>query len=222
MGATIAYILDASNQYLEYTTWGSSKLSPNKRKALDGLPLGFVNADIAGELALKVVIAGSTGTAAGVVGVRGTLTDNDPGLAAPLVLDVGGKAVTFSTYAPGYTANDNAVLALDKATGALLTDRPKGPSVATASNVTSNAVSVTLLAANAARKGATIYNASDKVLHLSFQATATVDNSVQDLAPEVTLLNGGYYEVPYGYTGVIAGIWEAGPTGKANITEITQ
>jgi hypothetical protein len=32
---------------------------------------------------------------------------------------------------------------------------------------------------------------------------------------------GSYYEVPFGYTGIIDGIWSADSTGSARITEWT-
>ena len=94
-------------------------------------------------------------------------------------------------------------------------------STATTSNVTALATSVLLDAANTSRKGLTIYNHCDKVLHVSFTSPASANNSVADLVAETAGVNGGRYEVPFGYTGAVYGIWEAAPTGKANITELT-
>lgn len=217
--SVLAYLLSPTNKFLTTSTFGTPNVDNFPRGIFDGIPLGDTTQDGLGEMGVKVIlIAGTT-----PIGIEGEITDNAGPYADPFIaLPSGGKAVTTSTYAPAYTANDGVVQAYDKATGALLVQPPKGASTATANNVNYNAASVTLLAANAARKGATIYNGTDKVLHLSFQGTATVDNSVQDLSPEVTSLNGGYYEVPFGYTGIITGIWEAAGAGKANITEITQ
>lgn len=87
----------------------------------------------------------------------------------------------------------------------------------TPSSVAASATSGTLLIANANRLGATFYNDSPQVLYLLLgagPASATV-YTVQVGA------NGGYYEVPYNYTGIITGVWAASPTGAARITELT-
>lgn len=97
-----------------------------------------------------------------------------------------------------------------------------GPATATSTQIASAAADTLLLAANTARKGATIYNNADKVLHLKLgSGAATTANSTIDLAAETAGLSGGYYEVPYGFTGQIRGIWEAAPTGTANVVELT-
>jgi hypothetical protein len=85
---------------------------------------------------------------------------------------------------------------------------------ATLSNVAGSASSVTLLALNAARKGATIYNDSSAILYLKLGATASTTSYTVQVA------GGGYYEVPFGYTGVIDGLW-ASATGDARITELS-
>ena len=85
---------------------------------------------------------------------------------------------------------------------------------ATLSNVASSAASVTILASNAGRKGAIIYNDSVKALYLKFGATASLTSFT------AKLLAGDTYEVPFGYTGVIDGIW-ASVNGDARITELT-
>ena len=87
---------------------------------------------------------------------------------------------------------------------------------ATLSSVASSASSVTILAANTARRGASIVNTSTAILYLRIgggTATATTGHSVQMAANT-------YYEVPFGYTGAITGIW-ASANGQANVTEYT-
>jgi hypothetical protein len=74
--------------------------------------------------------------------------------------------------------------------------------------------SVTILPANANRHGATIYNGSTANLYIEFGAVAT---SAAYVAP---INAGGYYEVPFGYTGQISGIWSAA-NGSAFIRELT-
>jgi len=84
----------------------------------------------------------------------------------------------------------------------------------TLSNVTSSATTVTILAANSARKGAMIYNDSTKKLYLKFGATASTSSFT------VIVDTNSYYEVPFGYTGIMDGLW-ALANGNARVTELT-
>jgi len=88
---------------------------------------------------------------------------------------------------------------------------------ATLSNVAASATNVTVLAANANRKGATIYNdaATAKDVFLKFGATASATSFT------VKLKDKAYYEVPFGYTGIIDGIWANAGAGTARVTEMT-
>jgi hypothetical protein len=76
----------------------------------------------------------------------------------------------------------------------------------------------TLLPANPYRTGASFYNNASQVLYISLVAPATENSAAAMLAPASGTL-GGYYELPYGYTGPVYGIWAATGTGKVNITE---
>lgn len=71
-----------------------------------------------------------------------------------------------------------------------------------------------LLAANSARKAATIINNSTATLSISLGSDATANHYT------VQLGNGDYYEVPGKFTGVVSGIWSAA-NGNAFITELT-
>lgn len=85
----------------------------------------------------------------------------------------------------------------------------------TQSNVAGSASAVTILAANTARYGAAIFNDSSAILYLILSAsTPTSSVYTVQMAPNA------YYEVPYGYTGIIKGIW-ASATGSARVTEFT-
>jgi hypothetical protein len=76
---------------------------------------------------------------------------------------------------------------------------------------------VTILAADRARIGASIYNDSlSKNLYLLLGTGPATTSLFTTILPK----NGGYYEVPYGYTGIIVGIWD-GDVGYARITELT-
>ena len=79
-------------------------------------------------------------------------------------------------------------------------------------NVAASITSVTLLAANTNRLGASIYNDSPAELLVSMGATASAASFSVDMLP------GAYFEVPANYTGVISGIWAAA-TGNARVTE---
>lgn len=90
---------------------------------------------------------------------------------------------------------------------------------ATLSNVAGSATSVTLLAANSGRIGATITNDSSAVLYVKFGTTASTTSYTVVLAGAAAAPF-SYYEVPAGYTGRMDGIW-ASATGNARVTEIT-
>jgi len=89
-------------------------------------------------------------------------------------------------------------------------------STSTVTAVTGSAASFTLLAANANRLGATIYNDTNRVLTLKLGATASATSFTTKLSA-----SGGYYEVPFNYTGIIDGIHAAGVSGDDLVTELT-
>lgn len=72
--------------------------------------------------------------------------------------------------------------------------------------------SATILASNALRLGATIYNDAVGSLFVKFGATASATSFAVKMAP------GAYYEIPYAYTGIIDAILDGG-TGNARVTE---
>ena len=95
---------------------------------------------------------------------------------------------------------------------------PIGPTSAATSTITSvadTASSVLLLASNTSRVGASIQNDSDQILYLKLGTTASLADYT------VKMVAGAYYEVPFGYTGRIDGIWAANSTGAALIDELT-
>ena len=88
---------------------------------------------------------------------------------------------------------------------------------ATLANVSASLSNVTLLASNANRKGAMVFNDSATAsLFLKFGATASSTSFTVKLAP------GGYFEapVPVIYTGIIDGIWDIA-SGSARVTEVS-
>lgn len=159
------------------------------------------------------------GTPAGVFieGVyRATLPTYADGDAVVPHFDERGKLLTsngttYQATLPTYADGDPADFQTD-ANGRLLTRNPSStPSVTSVAGDTSNQ---TLLAANANRLGAIIYNDSTANLYLKLGTTASTTSFT------ALLTSDSYYEVPFNYTGRIDGVW-ASATGDARITELT-
>lgn len=116
--------------------------------------------------------------------------------------------------------NDTAVQAsrvtlVDGTTGSATPVGTSAAGTGATTSVASSATTVTLLAANSARLGATVYNDSTQVLYLLLGA-GTASASVYT----VQIAAGSYYEVPFRFTGVLTGLW-ASANGSARITAIT-
>jgi hypothetical protein len=87
---------------------------------------------------------------------------------------------------------------------------------ATTTSVAQNIAAVTLLAANAAsRIGCSVFNDSNANLYLKTGAAASLASFTVELVP------GAYWEAPYGYSGIITGIWDAAGAGAALVEEYT-
>lgn len=86
----------------------------------------------------------------------------------------------------------------------------------TTTSVASQATAITILAANTARYGATVFNDDANTLYLLL-GTGTVSATVYTV--QVPSL--GYYETPYGFTGILTGLWAADGSGSARVTEIS-
>jgi hypothetical protein len=91
---------------------------------------------------------------------------------------------------------------------------PVTSGTATPTSVASSTTSVSLLASNSNRKGATIWNNSTANLFVEFGATASATAFTFRLDPQ------GYVEIPFGYTGAISGIWSTA-NGTALVREFT-
>lgn len=88
---------------------------------------------------------------------------------------------------------------------------------ASSSSVTSLArsnVNQTFLVANTSRKGVTLYNDSGTLLYVKLGTTSSTTDFT------VRMSSQSYYEVPFGYTGRIDGIWATGGAGDVRITEL--
>jgi hypothetical protein len=82
-------------------------------------------------------------------------------------------------------------------------------------SVAGSATSVSCLASNANRLGATVYNDSTADLYVKLGATASTSSFT------VKIFTDGFFAVPFGYTGVIDCIWSSA-AGNARVTEVTQ
>jgi hypothetical protein len=92
---------------------------------------------------------------------------------------------------------------------------PPTPSTSTLTNVTASVTSGTLLAANAARRGATVWNDSTSILYVRLGA-----GTAAATAATVKLVADAYYELPYGFTGAVVGVWVSA-VGSARVTEVS-
>lgn len=87
---------------------------------------------------------------------------------------------------------------------------------ATRSSVNDASSDTLILAANTARKGATIWNNSTEILYLGLGTTTASATSCT-----VKLLADGFYEIPFSFRGEIRGIWAVNGSGAARVTELT-
>ncbi len=91
---------------------------------------------------------------------------------------------------------------------------------AVVTRVATSTANQTLLAANANRKGATIENNSTANLFVKLGATASITGGSESFT--VRIPQHGYFEVPFGYTGIIDGISDAADaSGETLVTELT-
>lgn len=104
----------------------------------------------------------------------------------------------------------------DVAVTGTVTTKETRSATGTTSQVADTASSTTILASNANRLGASVQNDSSAALYLKCGTTAsTTDYTVR-------LSQYDYWEVPFGYTGRIDGIWASDPgDGGARVTEYT-
>lgn len=115
-------------------------------------------------------------------------------------------------WGPDGTANE-----VDDADGKRLPIKTKLSSTGTATQVSDTSTSTTLLASNSSRLGATIFNDSSALLYVLLgSGTASSTNYT------AKLFSNGFLELPYGYTGIIVGVWASDPNdGGAKVTEFT-
>lgn len=84
-------------------------------------------------------------------------------------------------------------------------------------NVSQSATNTTIANSNTARQGMIVHNDSTDTLYIKFGTTASATSYTYKVAPDSTL------EIAscFGYTGQIDGIWSAGGSGAARVTDLS-
>jgi hypothetical protein len=174
--------------------------------------------------ALRVTVANdSTGVLSvddngGSLTVDGTVTANQGTAAAtvgawPIKVTDGTNTAAVKAASTAAVAADPALVVAISPNNPITTS-PASSATSSVTSVASSATNVTLLASNANRRGATVFNDSNKTLYLKLGATASTTSYTAQLGVS------DYYEVPFAYTGIIDGLWSS-VNGSARITELT-
>jgi hypothetical protein len=119
------------------------------------------------------------------------------------------------TSLPALSAGANVIGAVTQSgTWAFTSAKPSSGATTTVDDRDSPRVAI--LASNSSRLGATIYNDSTAALYLLLASgSASATNFTVKVAAD------GYYEVPFGYTGAIDGVWASNASGNARVTEFS-
>lgn len=168
------------------------------------------------------VIGGSAGSSTGgltddelrasPVAVSGTVSVSEP-VTVDGTVGVSGTVPVSGTFWQA-TQPVSGTVTSNAGTGTRTTKEVRS-ATATHSNVVASALNATLLASNANRLGATIYNDSTGILYLKLGASASSTSFT------VKMIADAYFETPYEYTGIIDGAWAVGATGSARIVEFS-
>lgn len=133
-----------------------------------------------------------------------------------LILDAAGALVTAGAAGgSGLTDAELRATPVPVSGSGTFTTKELRSGTGAVTSVGDSAVNVTLLASNANRLGATFWNTSSAILYLKLGATATSASFT------VAMAANSYFEVPYGYTGIIDGIWASDAGGVVVITELS-
>ena len=222
LNATLSIILNGDSSYA-MEVQGTFVGTVTMERTIDGVTWRPINGAIPGPLTIVQSLS-APGAMVGHCGASASLRVNMTAYtsgSATVTLRVGSGSGAVYQIAPTQAGNNIiGKVGIDQTTpgttNAVSLYRPGTP---TPTSVASVITSVTLLAANTARAGATIYNNSTSVLYVELGATASLTAFTVVLAA-ISGGIGGYYEVPFGYRGVISGIWPVA-NGNANVRELT-
>lgn len=234
IGTNAAYIVLGKTAATTVATSTNFPLQPGASVQLDATSLAYIDAITASSTTTVVFSVGAgvpnldTATSADLV-VPGSISVTQG--TSPWVVDnsVNDTPITpatatatkglligvqYNSTAAAFTNGQQGSIQCD-ASGRIL-HRNSPASTGTMASVASSASSVTVLAANAARIGAAVYNDSTQILYLLLVTGGTASSSVYT----VQMAAASYYEVPAYYTGALIGIW-ASANGNARVTEFS-
>lgn len=197
---------------------------PQRDQNLTDHNMETVDGDAGGEIA-KVALQAATATAIATMATALTAistyvdqlesyTDGLEGFVDGLETLVTATNTAVATLATHVDALEGYTDGVESKLDILHADVAKASSGA-AANVSGSVTSATILASNANRIGAAVFNDSDATLYLLL-ASGTASST----AFSVKLESGDYYEVPVKYTGILVGVWSSA-TGAARVTEWT-
>lgn len=159
-----------------------------------------------------------------VYGADGSATDVTPTTPWPIQLrntsgtEIGTNAnpVQIGDGGGSVTVDGAVTVSGTVAVSGTVTANESQPSTATRSSVAGSASSVTIIAANATRRGLIVYNDSTAILYLALgTGPATSTDFSYKMFPE------DCFEIPFpACTAILVGIW-ASATGAARVTELT-
>lgn len=167
-------------------------------------------ADVAqGALADAAITTDTSGTVSGKL--RGLVKWAFERMPASL----GQKAMAASL--PVVLASDQSSIPVTDNGGSLTVDGSvtaldEDSATGTSANFTGSGASQSIVASNANRKGATVFNDSGVVCYVKLGATASSTSFT------VKMVDQSYYEVPSKYTGVVDALWAS---GAVRVTELT-
>ena len=174
--------------------------------------------DNAGSITVDGTVAATQSGTWNITNVSGTISLPTGAATESTLSTLNGKvtacntgAVTISTALPAGTNNigDVDIASLPSVVAATY-------STSSVTSVVSAAVSTSILASNANRRMAILFNDCDKAVYVKLGATASTTSFSYKLSPAQTL------ELPIPlYTGAIDAIWDAAPTGSMRVTEIS-
>lgn len=186
---------------------------------------GTDTTDILTDTAGRLVMVGAAADGAALAGAPVRIGASDGTNTQDVLSDDQGRLIMVGAAAAGSAPSGNPVLMagwdgtnvqtfkLDS-NGALQINEVKPASAAVSSSSCSTS-SAELLASNANREGAMVYNDSNRPLYIKLGGAA----STSSFSVKVGAM--GYFEVPSGFTGAVHGIWgDADASGAARCTEL--
>lgn len=188
------------------TQFGSSAVVTGTGASGAGIPRVTVSNDS------NVIVSQATAANLNAT-VVGTGSDNTANSTAKLPV----LPARANTSAPSFTDGNMVPLSTDtsgnlRVTGSLIIDKSSTSAITSVASATS---STSILASNASRILATIYNGANKTMYLALASTASTTSYT------IQMDANSYFELPADYTGAISAVWANGVSGNALVTELT-